>query len=200
MLALGASVVEGQAKQPSENNADHKPLFWRGVRGAAWLVVALGACFVGLFFWFWIGSQAPETPGNAAIDFGVSWQLGDYTDSTGRVCEARRSEFEDTSSQLHQDLKETLGKRGLSSRGYPDRKFADGTTLVFFTSGAPTPPEGEYVTPATPVFAYEMVKEGRRWKVCGIRETDETYPGFDIRVPCLPGEEPTPSPDGCREP
>jgi hypothetical protein len=142
---------------------------------------------------------APEIPANAAIDFGTSWQMGDAQDAATRVCSARKDEFLDPRSRFHSDLESTLGAMGLSHRGWPEETLPDGTVLVYLQTGHRAPPPGQYVTGPGKVFAFEMVKEGGRWKVCGLRWTGELVPGFDARVPCEPGERPPPEDPGfCR--
>lgn len=68
--------------------------------------------------WSWLTLGAPETPGNAAIDFGVSWQVGEPSGAASRVCEAWREEFLDEHSTFHDDLRSSLGSAlgGLAGR------------------------------------------------------------------------------------
>jgi hypothetical protein len=146
-------------------------------------------------------SSSPETPENAVIDFGVDVQLGHEAAALGRVCDAKRADYQNHDSAFYASVKATDGYKGLSGYkpGFDPKTIDDHTVVVYGSAGNAGPPTLRGFSPPENVWASTMVREHGKWKVCGLEMTGATVPGFDTRLPCFPGETPNPTdPRPCR--
>ena len=143
------------------------------------------------------GDDSPEIPENAVIDFVMSKQEGNEHKALGRVCAAKQDEYE-SGGAIAQVPAANAGYSGLSGWGWPSELIDDHTVIVYGASGAAGPPVRPWFTPPQRVWAIEMRKEGRKWRVCDIRPTEDSERGFDTRPPCFDGQISDPDdPNGC---
>ena len=155
--------------------------------GSAGVVVVSGA------------DDPPEIPENAVINFVMSKQEGNEHKALGRVCAAKKDEYE-RGGAIAQVPAANAGYSGLSGWGWPSELIDDHTVIVYGSSGAAGPPVRPWFTPPQRVWAIEMRKEDRKWRVCDIRPTEHSEAGFDTRPPCFEGQISDPDdPNGCRK-
>jgi len=139
--------------------------------------------------------STPETPENAVIDFGVDVQLGRESAALSRVCDAKRSDYQNHDSSFYASVRATDGYKGLSGYrpGFDPKAVDSNTVIVYGSAGKAGPPTERGFSPPENVWASTMVRQHGKWKVCDLQLTGASVPGFDTRMPCFPGETPDPT-------